>query len=116
MDLGGTAECNKTIYQSNLTVLLMYETTSLKKVGKSYWQLFNFGNEWVSKIKVKGTIHKHCIIVEKANKVSRTLHRYKKGQNHSWIIGMEISEWTHVQINLDADDYYKYIYTYVYVT
>lgn len=47
--LGGTAECNKTISQRNLTVLLMYETASLKKVGKSYWQLFNFGSEWVSK-------------------------------------------------------------------
>lgn len=47
--LGGTAECNKTISRRNLTVLLMYETASLKKVGKSYWQLFNFGSEWVSK-------------------------------------------------------------------
>ena len=29
---------------------------------------------------------------------------------------MEISEWTHVQINLDADDYYRniYILTYIY--
>lgn len=40
-----------------------------KKVGKSYWQLFNFGNEWVSKIEVKGTVHKHCTVVDKAASV-----------------------------------------------
>lgn len=51
-----------------------------KKVGKSYWQLFNFGNEWVSKIEVKGTVHKHCTVVDKASKVSGKLQMHKEGR------------------------------------
>lgn len=52
------------IWQSNLAVFQMYKEYHLGYIGECTC-LSNFGNEWTVRLKVKGTLHKQCTLVDK---------------------------------------------------
>lgn len=56
------------IWQNNLTMLQMYEKTSLPGLGEKLADLNNFGSKWwLEDQRKKGSVHKHSILVDKVS-------------------------------------------------